>query len=73
MLDPEMESELIKMGIASPVTKSVAGALYHQQLSRQVPTPCLPALEALRHMAMGTCESWTALSIGPEWSQSRAL
>ena len=37
MLDAEMESELIKMGIASPVTKSVAGALYHQQLSRQVP------------------------------------
>ena len=31
-----MESELIKMGIASPVTKSVAGAMYHQQLSRQV-------------------------------------
>lgn len=37
-MDAEMESELISLGIASPVTRSTAGALYHQQLSRQVHT-----------------------------------
>ena len=35
-MDAEMENELIALGIASPVTRSTAGALYHQQLSRQV-------------------------------------
>ena len=35
-LDPEMQRQLIDMGIASPVTKDTAGAKYHQQLSRQV-------------------------------------
>jgi len=34
--DPEMQRELIEMGIASPVTKDTAGASYHQQLSREV-------------------------------------
>lgn len=38
-LDPEMQRQLIDMGIASPVTKDTAGAQYHQQLSRQV-TAC---------------------------------
>ncbi|KAK9803478.1 hypothetical protein WJX73_006449 [Symbiochloris irregularis] len=32
----DMENELISLGIASPVTKDMAGALYHQQLSRQL-------------------------------------
>lgn len=35
-MDPEMEQQLASMGIASPVTKETAGALYHQELSRQV-------------------------------------
>ena len=35
-MDADMENELISLGIASPVTKTTAGALYHQQLSRQV-------------------------------------
>ena len=36
VMDADMENELIALGIASPVTKSTAGALYHQQLARQV-------------------------------------
>lgn len=32
----EMQNLLLSVGIASPVTKESAGALYHQQLSRQV-------------------------------------
>lgn len=35
-MDADMENELISLGIASPVTKTTAGALYHQQLSRQL-------------------------------------
>ena len=35
-LDSDMQQQLIEIGIASPVTKEAAGALYHQQLSRQV-------------------------------------
>ena len=35
-MDADMEAELISMGIASPVTKASAGALYHRELSRQV-------------------------------------
>lgn len=35
-LDPEMQQQLIEIGIASPVTKELAGAAYHNQLSRQV-------------------------------------
>lgn len=35
----EMQDWLLSVGIASPVTKESAGALYHQQLSRQV-LPC---------------------------------
>lgn len=31
-----MAAELSSLGIASPVTKDVAGAQFHQQLSRQV-------------------------------------
>ena len=37
----EMQDWLLSVGIASPVTKESAGALYHQQLSRQV-YPLLP-------------------------------
>lgn len=33
----EMQDWMLSVGIASPVTKETAGALYHQQLSRQVP------------------------------------
>jgi ESCRT-II complex subunit VPS36 len=32
----EMQELLLSVGIISPVTKESAGALYHQQLSRQV-------------------------------------
>jgi hypothetical protein len=32
----EMQDWLLSVGIISPVTKESAGALYHQQLSRQV-------------------------------------
>lgn len=32
----EMQDWFLSVGIASPVTKESAGALYHQQLSRQV-------------------------------------
>lgn len=32
----EMHELLLSVGIVSPVTKESAGALYHQQLSRQV-------------------------------------
>lgn len=35
-MDPEMQQQLIEIGIASPVTKEMAGAEYHKQLSRQV-------------------------------------
>jgi ESCRT-II complex subunit VPS36 len=34
----EMQELLLSVGIISPVTKESAGALYHQQLSRQVLT-----------------------------------
>lgn len=33
----EIQDWLLSVGIISPVTKESAGALYHQQLSRQVP------------------------------------
>lgn len=32
----DMQDWLLSVGIVSPVTKETAGALYHQQLSRQV-------------------------------------
>jgi ESCRT-II complex subunit VPS36 len=32
----DMQDLLLSVGIASPVTRENAGALYHQQLSRQV-------------------------------------
>lgn len=32
----EIEDWLLSVGISSPVTKESAGALYHQQLARQV-------------------------------------
>lgn len=32
----DMQDWLLSVGIASPVTKETAGALYHQQLARQV-------------------------------------
>ena len=32
----EMDAMMLSMGIASPVTKETAGALYHQQLARQL-------------------------------------
>lgn len=34
-----MQSELVSMGIASPVTKAAAGARYHQELAAQVTRP----------------------------------
>ncbi len=34
-MDAQLEDDLAAMGIASPVTKATAGALYHQELSRQ--------------------------------------
>ena len=42
-LDADMQRQLLEIGIASPVTREVAGALYHQQLSRQVWPHCLKA------------------------------
>lgn len=35
-MDPDMAAQLITMGIQSPVTRDSAGALFHQQLARQV-------------------------------------
>jgi ESCRT-II complex subunit VPS36 len=32
----DMQDWLLSVGIVSPVTKETAGALYHQQLARQV-------------------------------------
>lgn len=32
----DMQDWLLSVGIASPVTKESAGALYHQQLAREV-------------------------------------
>ena len=43
-MDADMEAELISMGIASPVTKASAGALYHRELSRQVRPAAQPPL-----------------------------
>lgn len=40
----EMQDWLLSVGIISPVTKESAGALYHQQLSRQVLISLLCAL-----------------------------
>lgn len=34
-MDAQLEEDLVAMGIASPVTKATAGALYQQELSRQ--------------------------------------
>jgi ESCRT-II complex subunit VPS36 len=36
----EMKDWLMSVGIISPVTKESAGAMYHQQLSRQVYFVC---------------------------------
>lgn len=36
----DMQDLLLSVGIVSPVTKETAGALYHQQLSRQVICAC---------------------------------
>ncbi len=38
-MDAQLEEDLVAMGIASPVTKATAGALYHQELSRQARSP----------------------------------
>lgn len=38
-METEMQSELVSMGIASPVTKAAAGARYHQELAAQVCNP----------------------------------
>ena len=37
-MDAQLEEDLVAMGIASPVTKATAGALYQQELSRQART-----------------------------------
>lgn len=47
-MDADMEAELISMGIASPVTKATAGALYHRELSRQVSSNCTGNAKALK-------------------------
>ena len=39
-LDAEVQAELVNLGLASPVTKEASGALYHQQLARQVVGYC---------------------------------
>jgi len=36
LMSAEMREMLVSLGIASPVTKASAGALYHRQLSRQL-------------------------------------
>lgn len=36
LLDQDTITEMISMGITSPVTKQTAGALYHEELSRQL-------------------------------------
>ncbi|XP_073009129.1 vacuolar protein sorting-associated protein 36 isoform X1 [Typha latifolia] len=41
----DMQDWLLSVGIASPVTKESAGALYHQQLSRQLADFVKPPLE----------------------------
>lgn len=51
----EMQDWLLSVGIASPVTKESAGALYHQQLSRQVRRP-LSARSVLTHVTLQCIE-----------------
>lgn len=42
----EVDAAMLSMGIASPVTRESAGALYHQQLSRQLGDWLAPVLDA---------------------------
>ncbi|KAK9843451.1 hypothetical protein WJX81_003206 [Elliptochloris bilobata] len=44
-MDAQLEEDLVAMGIASPVTKATAGALYHQELSRQLADFLRPRIE----------------------------
>ncbi len=57
-----MAAELASLGIASPVTKDVAGAQFHQHLSRQV--PCLPRVVS-RLVMLPLMHPSASLSIPP--------
>eukprot|EP00210_Caulerpa_lentillifera_P004173 g3979.t1 len=50
LLDQEMITEMISMGITSPVTKETAGALYHEELSRQLADFLVTPLERVGGM-----------------------
>lgn len=59
-MDPDMAAQLITMGIQSPVTRDSAGALFHQQLARQVrasplPLPLQPAHACTRFLQAASC------------------
>jgi len=43
--DPPLQSYFLSMGIASPVTRQTAGALFHQQLALQLADFLAPRLE----------------------------
>ncbi|XP_052295402.1 vacuolar protein sorting-associated protein 36 isoform X3 [Citrus sinensis] len=71
----EMQDWLLSVGIVSPVTKESAGALYHQQLSRQV-FGRLRALvtkpEALRH-GISASDAAMTLGIAPAMAKEHLL
>ena len=70
-MDADMEAELISMGIASPVTKASAGALYHRELSRQArasaPSPRGLPPGVRVPGALQTCAAAPCLSAQRSW------
>nr|XP_029122656.1 vacuolar protein sorting-associated protein 36 isoform X3 [Elaeis guineensis] len=60
----EMQDWLLSVGIVSPVTKESAGALYHQQLSRQVFARITSLAQKPDALRMGISPSDAALTLG---------
>ncbi|RZC83309.1 hypothetical protein C5167_046099 [Papaver somniferum] len=60
----DMQDWLLSVGIASPVTKESAGALYHQQLSRQNKRRCYEFLRRSSSTLGHMCRQDWLLSVG---------
>lgn len=59
----DMQDWLLIVGIASPVTKETAGALYHQQLSRQVHVEFFSPQKENNHITVAACHILNKLTI----------
>lgn len=67
----EMQDWLLSVGIISPVTKESAGALYHQQLSRQVISLFVLFDWLCQHFSLESMRNWLCCfwCLSGHWTQ----